>query len=156
MLEALATLHEIEHIEHGALEAERLSLGWPPLPASSWVAQLQANLSLQREAGRRLFLISATAESAEELAAVRAATAAAELLVVCLTAPPDTVAARIEAREPDHWPGKRSLIERARRLARPTAALPGVDVVIGTDEREAADVAAEIFRQMRERGIDAT
>jgi hypothetical protein len=38
-------------------------------------------------------------------------------------------------------------------LARLTAALPGVDVVIDTEGREATDVAAEIFRQMRERGI---
>ena len=153
VLEALATLHEIERIEHGALEAERLSLGWPSLPASSWVAQLEANLSLQREAGRRLFLVSATVESAEDLAAVRRAAAADVSLVVCLSASPDTVATRIDAREPDHWPGKAPLIERARRLASSTARLAGIDLVIETEERVAEAVRgkhpAEIRRAVR-------
>ena len=82
MLEALATLHEIERIEHGALEAEQLSLGLPLLEADRWVPQLEAILSLQRQAGRRLFLISATVAGDEDLAAVRAATRADAALVV--------------------------------------------------------------------------
>jgi ABC-type branched-subunit amino acid transport system ATPase component len=92
VLEALATLHDIEGVDHGAIEAGHLSLGRPLLPASSWVPQLDAVLSLQREAGRRRFLISATVETATELAALRRATAAELLLVVCLTASPETVA----------------------------------------------------------------
>ena len=153
MLEALATLHDIQDIQHGALEAEQLSLGRPLLPAVSWIAQLDAVLALQREAGRRRFLISATVVSAEDLARVRAASAAEQLLVVCLSASPDAVAARIDAREPDHWPGKAPLIERARRLALSTPGLPGVDLVIATEGRDARDVAEEILQQMRRRGM---
>ncbi len=153
VLEELATLHDIHDLEHGALEAEQLSLGRPLLPASSWAAQLAAVLSLQREAGRRRFLISATVVSAGDLAAVRAATAAERLLVVCLSASPETVAARIDAREPDRWPGKAPLIERARRLALSTPGLPGVDLVIGTEQRDARDVAAEILGEMRRAGM---
>jgi hypothetical protein len=153
VLEELATLHEIEHVEHGALEAEQLSLGLPLLRASDWVPQLEAVLSLQRDAGRRLFLISATVECASDLAAVRTATGADALLVICLTASPQKVAERIDAREPDRWPGKAPLIERARRLARSVPLLPGVDVVIDTENREAADVATEVFATMRDRVV---
>ena len=84
---------------------------------------------------------------------MRAAVGVDHVLVVCLTAPPETVAERIVAREPDHWPGKRPLIERARRLARDTAGIAEVDVVIDTERTLAEDVAAEIFRAMRSRGI---
>ena len=90
---------------------------------------------------------------AADLAGVRSATAAELLLVVCLSAAPETVAARIDAREPDHWPGKAPLIERARRLAVSTPLLPGIDLVIETERRTAADVAEEIFQAMRERGV---
>jgi hypothetical protein len=151
VLEALATLHDIEDIEHGAFEAEQLSLGRPLLPASAWVPQLQAIVSLQREAGRRRFLISATVETAEELAAVKSATGAERLLVVCLRASPATVARRIDAREPDHWPGKAPLIARARQLASSTPRLPDIDLVIDTEQRAAEDVAAEILEVMRGR-----
>jgi chloramphenicol 3-O-phosphotransferase len=156
VLEALATLHDIEDVDHGAIEAEQLSLGRPLLPASSWVPQLDAVLSLQREAGRRRFLISATVETAAELAALRRATAAELLLVVCLTASPETVAARIDAREPDRWPGKQPLIERARNLASSIPDVPGIDLAIDTEQRRAEDVAAEIFRAMRDRGMLAS
>ncbi len=153
VLEALATLHDIEDVEHGALEAEQLSLGRPLLPASSWVPQLDAVLSLQREAGRQRFLLSATVVSGEDLAALRRATAAERLLVVCLSASPETVAARIGAREPDRWPGKSPLIERARRLALRAPGLPGLDLLISTEHRDAEDVAAEVFQEMRRRGM---
>jgi chloramphenicol 3-O-phosphotransferase len=153
VLEELATLHDIEDIEHGAIEAESLSLGRPLLPASSWVAQLRAVLALQREAGRQRFLISATCAGPEELAGVKDASAAELVLVVCLRASPDTVAARIDAREPDRWPGKAPLIARARRFAVSTPRLAGIDLVIDTEARIAQEVAAEIFDRMRRRGM---
>ncbi len=153
VLEALATLHDIEDVEHGAIEAEQLSLGRPLLEARDWVPQLEAVLQLQRAAGRRRFLISATGVSAEQLAEVTAATAADLLLVVCLSASPATVAARIDAREPDRWPGKLPLIERARKLALSNPALPGIDILISTEQRAAEDVAGEIFEAMRTRGM---
>ena len=151
VLEAVGMLHDIEAIDHGAIEAEQLSLGRPLLPASSWVPQLAAVLSLQREAGRRRFLISATVETAEDLAALRTAVGAERLLVVSLSASAETVAARIDKREPDRWPGKAPLIARARRLASSTPRLPGIDLVIDTEQRAAEDVAAEILGVMRHR-----
>ena len=153
VLEELATLHDIHAIDHGALEAEQLSLGRPLLPASRWVPQLEAVLSLQREAGRRRFLISATVEAAEDLRAVTGATAAELLLVACLTASPATVSSRIDAREPDRWPGKRPLIARAHRLACVVPRLPGIDMLIDTEHRDAYDVALEILEAMRREGM---
>jgi gluconate kinase len=153
VLEELATLHDIEDIAHGDLEAEQLSLGRPLLPASSWVRQLAAILALQREGGRTRFLISATVETQQDLAAVVEATGAALRLVVCLSASAETVAARLDAREPDRWPGKLPLIARARRLASSTPGLSGVDVVIDTEHRTARDVAAEVLGLMRRRAM---
>ena len=151
VLEALATLHDIEDIEHGAFEAEQFSLGRPLLPASGWVPQLQAIVSLQRQAGRSRFLISATVETAENLAAVKSAIGAEQSLVVCLRASPATVTRRIDEREPDHWPGKAPLMDRARQLASSTPELPDIDLVIDTQERAAQDVPAEILEAMRRR-----
>jgi chloramphenicol 3-O-phosphotransferase len=153
VLEALATLHDIERVEHGALEAEQLSLGRPLLPAGHWVPQLEAVLALQRGVGRRRFLISATVEDAQDLVTVRDATAAQLLLVVCLSASSETVAARLDAREPDRWPGQAALIARAQRLATSVPHLPEIDMIIGTEDRQAEDVAAEIFEAMRGRGM---
>lgn len=42
VLEALATVHEIERVEHGAFEAGQLSLGWPLLAAQAWLPQRMA------------------------------------------------------------------------------------------------------------------
>lgn len=153
VLEELATLLDIEDVEHGAIEAESLSLGRPLLPASSWVAQLDAVLALQREAGRRRFLISATCATADELAGVIGATAAESLLVVCLRASPETITARLEDREPDRWPGKAPLIARARNYAVSAPRLPGIGLVIDTEERHAEDVATEILEAMRREGM---
>jgi shikimate kinase len=153
VLEELATLHDIHAIDHGALEAETLSLGRPLLGADSWVRQLEAVLQLQREAGRRRFLISATVETAADLDMARRALAAERLLVVCLTASPETVAARIDEREPDRWPGKQPLIERARQLASSTPGLPGIDLLIDTEQRDAQDVAQEVLEAMRSRAM---
>ncbi len=110
-------------------------------------------VALQRQAGRSRFLISATVETAEDLSALRTATGAELLLVVCLSASPETVIGRLRAREPDDWPGKAPLIERARHLAPSTPRLPGINLVISTEERMAKEVAAEIFEVMRSRGL---
>lgn len=156
VLEALATLHDIEEVDHGAIEAEQLSLGRPLLPASVWIPALEGVLSLQRQAGRRTFLIGATVEDAEDLEGLRRAVAAETLLVVCLRASSEVVAARIDAREPDRWPGKAPLISRARELASSTPGLPGVDCVIDTEERTPESVAGEIFEAMRRQGMLAS
>lgn len=113
--------------------------------AAQWLPQLAAVTALQRDAGRRLFLVVATTETTDELRGVARAVGAARTLVVLLVAAPDVVAARIEAREPDRWPGKADLIAHARDLA---VSMPrdieGVDARVETGGRAAVDVAAEV------------
>jgi hypothetical protein len=155
LLDALATRLEVDGIAHGAIESEELARGFPLLPGKSWTEQLAAVLSLQREAGRHLFLIAATTETADELGAVLAATRAERSLVVCLVASAELVAERLGRREPDAWPGKRWLIEHARELVDSIPRLDGVDLRIETDAWAADDAAAEVAREMRVRGLVA-
>ncbi|MGA2471200.1 MAG: hypothetical protein ABSG64_10975 [Solirubrobacteraceae bacterium] len=144
VLEALTTLLEVDGIEYGAIESEQLAWGAPLLGAGEWIPQLGAVVALQRQAGRSLFLIAATTETAGELRDVTAAVGAESVAVVCLAASPEVVAARIAQREPDRWPGKQQLIAHARQLARSIPAIEGIDLVIDTEQRDAADVAEEI------------
>lgn len=145
VLEALATLLELEGREYSAFESEQLAWGSPWLDAPRWLPQLRALMALQRAAGRRLFLVAATTETSPELGGVVDAIGADRTLVVLLGAAPEVVAARVDAREPDRWPGKPCLIAHARELA---VAMPrrleGVDALIATDERDAQDIAAEV------------
>ena len=154
VLDALATLLEIDGTAYGAIESEQLARGSPLLAAGAWISQLEAVIELQRQAGRTLFLIAATPETADELRGVISAVGADSVFVVCLVASPDLVAARIEKREPDRWPGKKKLIAHARQLALTVPLIDGVDLLIDTDERDAADVAGEIRDAVIALGID--
>jgi chloramphenicol 3-O-phosphotransferase len=152
-LEALATLLEIDGVQYGAIESEQLAWGWPWLSFSEAVRQLDAVLALQREAGRRLFLIAATTENVQELRAVVGAVTADALLVVCLAARAEVVAARLENREPDRWPGKRDLIARAEQLALSIPQIEGIDIVIDTESDNPEEVARQIRGAMKARGL---
>ena len=145
MLEALGTELERREIMYGSIESEQLSQGWPLLDAAVWTRALAAVLALQRAAGRTLFVVAATTEDAAQLDAVVAAAAADRTLVVALSAPPDVVAARLEAREPDTWPGKRRLVAHARALAETLPRLARVDVVMETVGRDPREVATEVM-----------
>jgi hypothetical protein len=135
------------------VESEQLARGHPWLAAHEWIPQLAAVVAMQRRAGRDTFLVVATTEDEDQLRAVIGAVGPRPVLVVCLSAPPDLAAERVAAREPDSWPGKRELVDRARVLASEIPAIPGIDVVISTLDRAAADVAAEIRRALVHRGI---
>ena len=155
VLEALATLLEIEGVEFGALESEQLGWGSPWLGGEPWLRQLSAVLEYQRQAGRRRFLIAATTETTDELAAVTDALGVDQVVSVLLCAAPDVVAARVDAREPDAWPGKRRLIAHARRLAVSMRDLARIDIRIETDGRAPVDVAAELREALRHHGLAA-
>jgi chloramphenicol 3-O-phosphotransferase len=144
VLDALGTELELRGVAYGAIESEQLAWGSPWLAPAQWLPQLQAVLRRQAQAGRRLFLVAATTETAGELRDVIEATGAQEVLVVCLRAAPTTVAERIDRREPDRWPGKQALIEHARALALAIPGLDGIDHVIDTDDARAEDVARRI------------
>lgn len=145
VLEALTTRLEMEGVGFSALESEQLARGHPWLSAPEYLPQLAAVMALQRDVGRTLFLVTATTETAAELRGVVAAIDAERTIVVLLVAHPDLVAARIEAREPDRWPGKTRLIAHARALAvSMPAGLDAADARISTDAGTADDAAARV------------
>jgi hypothetical protein len=150
VLEALSTLLEVDEVAFGALESEQLARGWPWLEASEWLPQLAAVISLQRAAGRRLFLATATTETQLELQGVIGALAVDRVIVVCLRAAPEVVATRIAEREPDAWPGKAPLISHARVLAESIPSIAGIDTVICTEDRSPVEVAGEINDLLRD------
>ncbi len=131
------------------------SSGWgsPWLSGDPWLTQLRVVLELQRQAGRQLFLIAATTETEDELAAVIEAIAADQVTTVLLSAPADTIAARVDAREPDIWPGKDRLIKHARDLAVSMQTLAAIDIRIDTQSRQAVDVAVELRNRLRARDL---
>jgi chloramphenicol 3-O-phosphotransferase len=131
------------------------SFGWgsPWLANDTVVRQLRAVLDLQRAAGRATFLIVATTETDEELVAIVDAIGADQVTTVLLCAPPDVVAARIDAREPDLWPGKPRLIAHARQLAATMPHLADLDIRVSTDGRDANQAASEVFDALQGRGL---
>ena len=153
VLQALTTLLEVDGVEYGAIESEQLAWGSPWLDPAAMAAQLAVVARMQRDAGRRRFVVGATTETSGELDAILGAIAAERSFVACLSAPPDVVAARIDRREPDAWPGKHELIEHARVLALSIPAIAGLDAVVDTDGRDPADVAGEIMAALRARGL---
>jgi ribose 1,5-bisphosphokinase PhnN len=153
VLGALSARLEADEVPHGTIESEQLAQGWPLLPASEWVAQLANVLERQRRAGRTRMLIAATVETAEELVDLVDATAAGRTLVACLVASPATVRRRIEAREPESWPGKRRLMAHASHLAEVVPGLPGIDLRVATDSGDAEHAAAQLARALAERGM---
>jgi broad-specificity NMP kinase len=123
--EKLATLLEIEGAEFGALESEQLGWGSPWLAHEHVVRQLREVVDLQRRAGRTMFVVVATTETNEELAGVIDAVGADQVATVPLTASPEIVAGRIDARE----------------LALSMPSLAAIDVVVSTERRDADEVA---------------
>jgi len=66
------------------------------------------------------------------------------------------IARRIDAREPDAWPGKLDLIDHARALAPVIPALPGLDLVVGTQARAPEMIAARIRDALAAAGMLAS
>jgi chloramphenicol 3-O-phosphotransferase len=153
VLDALTTLLELEGVEHGAIESEQLARGFPPLANAVLAEALARTLAVQRRAGRQLLLVAFTAETAGELRSVVRATGAERVLVACLAAPAQVLAARLQDREPDRWPGKAGLIAHAHVLASVAPALAGIDITIDTDGAAPDAVAHRLLSAMRDSGL---
>jgi gluconate kinase len=138
---------------HGVIESEALAQGWPMQETAKWLSQLEAVVALQRQAGRNLLLVAATPESSEDLVGLRRAMMSDVVKVVCLTVPADLAASRVAEREPDSWAGKAWLIGQARRLAETIPSFNGIDLLVTTEGRTAAVVAAEICGLLPERFV---
>ena len=95
---------------------------------------------------RRLFLVAATTENDDELTGLVAALGAGPVLVVALRVRPGTAAARVLAREPEHWTGRFALAQSARRLALAIPSLSRVDLVLDTPGASPLELARSIYQ----------
>ena len=153
MAQAFTTLLDNDGVHHGAIESEQLAWGSPWLPDAQVRAQLAEVIRLQRGYGRRLFVVVATTETEEDLRALLGAIGAARSFVVALEVPGEVASARVLAREPERWAGRDALAAHAAELAARNPALPGVDLVLGTDGRDEESVAAELHAALVARGM---
>ena len=134
------------------VELDELERCYPPLPAARTFAHLRALSASFAAAGYELLLVTATVEDDAYGAAVLDATGARERMVARLEAEPETLAARIVAREPAAWSGLDGLVAASRQLAGSMPALAGVDIVLSTEgqdpERVAARLEAELWARL--------
>jgi thymidylate kinase len=140
-------------VPHGCFEREQLEWGEPWLSPGAVMPLLEAVCRLQREAGRTRLVVTATTETEDELRDTLRAIGAARSVVVALAVEPETAAERVAAREPDWWDGKADLVAHARELAASIPALPGVDLVIVNEGRDARATAVAIVDQLAARGL---
>jgi hypothetical protein len=144
VLTALVDALSDDDIAHAAIEVEALAWAHPALPDEHWERRLRLACDLYREAGYDLLLVAQTLETDEDVAQLRAAVGADEVVLVRLQARPSTLAERIVDREPASWSGLPGLVEHARELAASMPSLGGVDLVLDTDGQRAEDVAAAL------------
>jgi hypothetical protein len=145
VLDRLSTLLELRGVAYGAVEADELARGWPFCRYEEWVRRLGLICADMRRAGRELLLVVATVETDDQLTRAVGAIGADEASVVCLTAAPGVVAARVAAREPDDWPGKPWLVAHAAEVAEEIPRLAGIDAVISSENRRPEQIAEEIL-----------
>lgn len=140
VLTALVDALSDDDVPHAAVEVEALAWTHPALDDERRLRHVRTVC-----AGHALVLLADTVETEDELAALLEAIGADAAFVVRLAAPPDTLAARIVAREPASWSGTEALVAHARAMA-PVA---GADLELSTDGARAEDVAARIRQDAR-------
>jgi broad-specificity NMP kinase len=144
VLEAYTGLLDNDRVPFAAFESEQFAWGYPWLEEETAYAVVAVAVEALKARGRELFVVSATTETDAHIDALRAALAADETTVVCLTAAPETTSRRVFEREPPEWLGRDELVAHSAVLATRIPALRGIDLHVSTDGRDARDVAAEI------------
>lgn len=145
----LTALHDIladNDVVHAVIEVEAVAWTHPPLADEQAFRHLGTLCRAYEGAGFPLVLVGATATSADYLAAVLAAIAADEALVVRLEADSSTLRERIAAREPPEWSGLGQLLNAADEIAVVSRSLEAVQLVCSTEDASPLDVAAQIRR----------
>jgi predicted kinase len=143
----LTALHDLladADLEHAVIEVEALAWAHPALGDAQSFRHLQSMCRSYKERGYQLIVVGATATSANYLAAVVAAVAADEYLIVRLEADPLTLRERIVAREPAEWPGLPRLLDAVDAIALASRSLEDVQLVCSTEENSALAVATQI------------
>jgi shikimate kinase len=144
VLEAFTSLLDNDRVPFAAFETEQLAHGYPWLDEETAYEVVAVVVEALKVRGRSLFVVSATTETDAHIDALRAALAADETTVVCLTAAPETTSRRVFDREPPEWHGRDELVAHSSVLARQIPALRGIDLHVVNEDRDVRDVAAEI------------
>jgi broad-specificity NMP kinase len=147
-LTALMGLLEADDVRYAALEVEALALvhPWPDDDAAFAHVELLAGSFRRR--GYPTLLVGATIEDGAYLRRLLGALGSDDVLLVRLEAPPELLRERLTRREPPDWVGLPRLLEAAGTLATAIAALPGVDLVLGTVDADPRSTAAAIREAM--------
>jgi len=149
----LTALHDLladSDIAHVVIEVEAVAWAHPPIGDEQSFRHLESMCRMHEAAGRQLIVVGATATSADYLAAVVAAVAADDYLVVRLEADPLTLRKRIMAREPPDWSGLPRLLDVVDEIAHVSRSLEDVHLVCSTEEASPLPVAARIRRALPE------
>jgi ribose 1,5-bisphosphokinase PhnN len=132
-------------IQHAAIDLDAISLPLLPQPLSGqvYVRNLVAIAKNCRDAGIDRFLLAVALQDRADLAELRRAFDADAVTVARLTAPANTMAARLRAREPGMR--QEEFVDRSRHLdgVLTTAALE--DFSIDNDRRPVTTVAEELL-----------
>ena len=131
------------------VDYEWLAESWPRPVGDPWNGRV-ARLNLAAmwrnfsEAGADRLIVCQTMEQRSHLANIEAAVPDAECTLVWLSAPLDTVCARIRARQPDpDW-----YMDEAKRLLGQIDVLQSADLVVDNATRSPNEVAQEILQHM--------
>jgi predicted kinase len=149
----LTALHDAlaeSDVAHAVIEVEAVGWAHPRLSDEQSFRHLESVCGAYRAAGCPLILVGATATSADYLAAVLAAIAADDYLVVRLEADPLALRERIIAREPAEWSGLQQLLDATGEIALLSRSLEGVHLVCSTQDASPPAVAEQIRRARRE------
>ena len=143
----LTALHDMladRDAAHAVIEVEAVAWAHPPLSDGQSFRHLESLCRLYEAAGCQLVVVGATATSADYLAAVLAAVAAIDYLVVRLEADASTLRKRIIAREPAEWSGLPGLLDAADEIALVSRSLEDVHLVCSTEDATPLAVATQI------------
>ena len=144
VLTALMDLLAEDDVRHAAVEVEALALVHPWPDDAAAFAHLEVVARSFRERGYPLLLVGATIESPEYLRRLVDGLGPVEPLLVRLDAPVPLLRERIARREPPEWTGLQRLLDAAGALAAAHDALPGVDLVLATEDAHPRAVATVI------------
>ena len=144
VLTTLTGLLTEDDVRHAAVEVEALALVHPWPDDDAAFAHLEAVAHSFRERGYPLLLVGATVENPEYLQRLVDGLGPVDPFLVRLDAPVPLLRERITRREPPEWTGLQRLLDAAGALSATRAALPGVDLVLSTENVHPRAVASVI------------
>ncbi len=131
-------------VANALMEVDELERCYPPRDEARVLENLATICASYRDSGYELLFVTATIETDAYRERLLAAVGATAHLLIRLAADPSTLERRIRAREPVDWSGTDALVAAAGRLAGEMPSLSGIDLVLSTEQRAPAVLAAQI------------